>query len=211
MSDLVSHFENLGDNCEFGFVQRAAGHEEGGLFRWALVSGVAPLIAGLETGFAGIFAFDRLTSAGAGTMVFDAGSGIAFHTRMRATLTHGRWVFDHDEAERREIHAEEADKLAYLVAKFRVTLAEGRKILVFKRNDGVSHPDALRLHAALARHGAARLLYVTRAREGEAPGTVRAVAPGLYHGLIDRFAPYDRADDVSLDVWLSICRNALAC
>jgi hypothetical protein len=75
MSDLVSHFENPDDNCEFGFVQRAAGHEEGELFRWALVSGVAPLIA----------------------------------------------------------------------------------------------------------------------------------------RLIDRFAPYDRADDVSLDVWLSICRNALAC
>ena len=44
MSDLptlLNSFESLGDNCEFGFVQRKFGTEPAGLLRWAIASPAA--------------------------------------------------------------------------------------------------------------------------------------------------------------------------
>lgn len=50
---LVARFESLGDNCEFGFVQRRSGVEDGGLLRWA-VSPPEALLKAIRSRFSGV-------------------------------------------------------------------------------------------------------------------------------------------------------------
>ncbi len=52
-AELLCHFESLGRNCEFGFVQRLSGAEPMGLLRFAGMSFDA-LVQALNTRFAGI-------------------------------------------------------------------------------------------------------------------------------------------------------------
>jgi hypothetical protein len=51
--DLTLGFENLGDNCEFGIVQRRCGAEPLGLFRFSSTQ-LKPLIAGIRNRFTGM-------------------------------------------------------------------------------------------------------------------------------------------------------------
>jgi hypothetical protein len=205
MKELSGKFESIGDNCEFGFVQQHYQFEGGGLMRWALVGNADALINGIRTRFAGMFAFENLIPTGGGTMVFDRKAGIAFHTDMTSVEQGGRFVFAKSEAERREIHAEEAGKLAYLVDKFFVTLSEGQKILVFKQNRVIAPEVAQAILAAVGAYGDCSLLYVDPQQPGEVVGSVERVSERRYRGVIDRFAPYDRANDVSIEAWTEIC------
>jgi hypothetical protein len=52
-AELLLQFESLGDNCELGLVQRRAGVEPLGLFRFAGAP-LRHLIRALETRFAGM-------------------------------------------------------------------------------------------------------------------------------------------------------------
>jgi hypothetical protein len=207
---FIERFESVGDNCEFGFLQQHHHHEAGGLLRWALLGSSEALIRGIQTRFAGMFAFENLVPAGGGTMVFDTKAGIAFHTQMRSSETGGTWQFDLSEAERRVIHAEEAGKMAYLVEKFFTTLAEGRKILVFKQNRIVPRPVAEAILAAVSTYGECSLLFVDPQGPGETAGTVERLSERLYRGVIDRFAPYEQANDISVACWTAICEAAAA-
>lgn len=209
MQNILSRFESIGDNCEFGFVQRHHQYEEGGLLRWALVVDSSAIIKGIPTRFAGMFAFENLAPAGGGTMVLDTLSQIAFHTHLTSQEKDGALVFDKPENERREIHADEAIKLTYLSDKFFATLAEGQKILVFKQNSIVPPDVAHAILRAVSVFGNCSLLYVDPVCSGEVPGTVERIAHRLYRGMIDRFAPYDKANEISIDVWSTLCRNTL--
>jgi hypothetical protein len=68
----------------------------------------------------------------------------------------------------------------------------------------------LPLLIALNRHGPNWLLWVTQADEGHPPGTVELTAPFLLRGSIDRMQPDAHAKDISIDIWLELCANALA-
>lgn len=208
MAALMSKFESIGDNCEFGFIQRFHFHEEGGLLRWALLD-IDALLMGLQNRFEGVYAFENLVPTGGGTMVFDQLTKIAFHTHMTATEQAGTWVFDHDEVERRAIHQDELRKIEYLRSKFWNTLAAGKKVVVFKNNNAIPTELALRLHTEIQRFGSCPLLYVDPQQPGERAGTVTCVAEGLYRGVIDWFAPYDKANETSQACWEEICQNTL--
>lgn len=205
--ELLGRFESLGDNCEFGFVQRAHGVESGGLLRWA-VAPPEPLLAALRDGFRELYAFWNLVPAHPG-MVLDRRYGLSFHTAMRIHLEGEVPVFTDPSAQRAAIHAEEMAKIAHLRAKLLSGLAEGSRIFVYKTNHGLDAGQVAALHAALRQHGPARLLAVLPAAEGHPPGTVRRAGPGLLLGHIERFAPYHRADDLMLGTWTSLCRQAL--
>src|ERR1041385_7120891 len=76
---IVAKFESLGDNCEFGFVQRHHGLEPGGLLRWASSTTLDGLVQALECRFAGLYQLDDLSPYTA-NMVVDCKFGIAFHS-----------------------------------------------------------------------------------------------------------------------------------
>ena len=49
--EILGHFESLGDNCEFGLVQRAAGVEQLGFFRFNFAE-MPGLLKALDSAFA---------------------------------------------------------------------------------------------------------------------------------------------------------------
>lgn len=199
----IEIFESLGDNCEFGFVQRNLGHEPGGLLRWA-ISRPEPLARMIRSGGEGLYQFDHLVPS-APDMVDDLHSGLYFHSRMYSR----DGVFLADEAERRAIWQEELQKVAYLTAKLMEQIESGSRIFVYKTNAPVSDDEAGAIAGALRARGPAQLLCVRHT--GDMPvGAVRHGGANLWFGRIDRFAEYHQADDVSMAAWQTLLGNALA-
>lgn len=197
----TEQFENIGDNCELGFVKRLHGDESGGLLRWARSSHEA-LIKALRHKFEDVYAFENL-SAFWDNMVLDSLYGFCFHTDMLSK--NRQWT--ESEARRREIYKPEKEKIDYLVEKFFQRLADPSVILVYKNNENVPHEVADALAQAIAEHGPARLLVVRHTEDPVLIGHVRHEQSYLA-GYLDRFAPYGQSDDVS-PVWDSILSEAL--
>jgi hypothetical protein len=192
---LLRCFESLGDNCEFGFVQRANGYEDGGLFRWS-ISPLDKLIHCFDTDFKDLYSFGNLAPS-APDMVRDIATGLMFHTRMQSI--DGQFVLDH--AGRREIYSAEKRKIDHLLDKFRRRVQEPGTICVYKRNSGVVDSDAKRLQQALTKLGPSTLLVVRSTDDPVRWGTVERSSSGFLVGLVDGFAPYFAADQISLQIW----------
>lgn len=199
---IAGAFENLGDNCEFGFVQRQMGVEQGGLLRWSITR-PSTLAQAIANKFDGIYDFDNL-SPSSPKMVLDRGSEIGFHTAMLSE--NGKFLLD--EEARKTIWREEIKKIKYLSEKMNKILECGSKILVYKKNAGVSQGDLKALSAAIASRGPCKLLYVESGSLEEA-GTVTHISGNAYLGKIDCFAPYNDASNCSYDVWLVLLKNML--
>jgi hypothetical protein len=188
-------FESLGDNCEFGFVQRANGYEDGGLLRWS-ISPLDKLIGCFDTDFKGLYAFDNLEPS-APDMVRDLATGLMFHTRMHSV--DGRFVLS--DAARRELYADEKDKMDHLLSKFRRRIREPGTICVYKRNSGVVDSDAQRLQQSLNKLGPSTLLVVRSTDDPARWGTIERSDSGFLVGFVDAFAPYFAADQISFRIW----------
>lgn len=204
----TEQFSSLGDNCEFGFVQRFLGVEPGGLLRWAITPPDA-LVKALDADLAGLYEYDNLTPAGS-DMVWDTRFGLAFHTGMLSR----DGAFTADEESRRKIFATEKEKVNYLSGKLLAEVTAGKKTFVYKCNAGISAEQLGAIGSAIARKGPGKLLHVTDrpGLEGDSElpmGKVRHLQGNIYIARIDRFAPYDKANEVSMDVWTAILQDAL--
>jgi hypothetical protein len=202
---ILERFESIGDNCEFGFVQRANGYEDGGLLRWA-ISPLDKLIFCLDTGFDNFYLFENLEPS-APDMVRDSGTGLIFHTKMRSV--EGEFVLS--VGRRREIYTEERKKMYYLLDKFRQKLRQPVTICVYKRNMGVTDQEAARLQKSLNGLGDNTLLLVRSTEEQEKWSCVERSPSGFLVGFVDRFAPYSNADRVSIDIWNELIKKADQC
>jgi hypothetical protein len=202
MTDVVEKFESLGENCEFGLVQRRCGIEPLGLLRFSSTP-LPPLLKALRARFAGMgrpeFIDIEVAESGTEYMVFDK----RFHFRYHA------WVKLGEQAPE-EIHARECRRLPLLVRKLIEDLTEGAKIFVYRGIEPLAEAQARELAEAIGGYGPGTLLWVERADAANPPGTVIRLGPKLLKGHIDRFAPPEDAHDLSLDCWITICRNALA-
>jgi len=198
---LALQFESLGENCEFGLVQRHCESEPLGLLRFSSTF-LRSLIRGLDDGFAGIGEDDdvdpRLEGEGRREfMVHEKKYGLVYHT----------FVY---EGERSPwlMREQEAARLKFLRRKFLEELEAAEKIFVYKRNSPVPEEEILPLFMSLRRHGNNTLLWVVPAERGRPPGTVEVVLPGLLKGYIDRFATDANAHDFSFEGWVKLCANA---
>jgi hypothetical protein len=202
---VLQRFESLGDNCEFGFVQRANGYEAGGLLRWS-ISPLDKLTLCLDTNFQDFYSFENLEPS-APDMVRDIATGLMFHTAMRSV--EGRFLLG--EERRREIYTEERKKMYYMLDKLIHRLHQSGTIFVYKRNIGVSDDEALRLHTSLNGFSENILLLVRSTGDLEKWGTVEWSSYGFLVGYIDRFAPYSNADQISIEIWNDILTKAIEC
>lgn len=196
----LNRFVSLGDNCEFGFFQRSQNIEPGALLRWAITQPV-PLINAINVNFEGIYQFSNLEPS-ADDMVLDKGTGIYFHTKMFSRDK----KFLANEDERKEIFRDEKKKIDHLVDKQLRSFTE-EKIFIYKSNAGVYFHEAMELGNAISQKGNGILLVATD-KGGLEIGSVTHIRKNVYIARIDRFAPYSKADDISVSVWKKIVKTA---
>jgi hypothetical protein len=201
-TQLVMQFESLGENCEFGLVQRRCDAEPLGLLRFSSTF-VHDLVRGLDNGFEGIGDAEdlepRLEGMGAQKeyMISDRRYGLLYHTFV---LEGQRSVW--------LLKEQESTRLRFLHRKFMEELRANEKIFVYKQNVQVSEEEVHALFLALNRYGPNMLLWVVQAESPAQVGSVEVLANGLLRGYVDRFAPPENAHDLSLTAWLRVCLNA---
>jgi hypothetical protein len=202
LSEVMLRFESLGENCEFGLVQRKGGAEPLGLLRFSSTP-LPKLLAALTARFEGLGRSDKisvdLASSGREYMISDKTFGLYYHA----------WVMA-GERPPEDVHRREIRRLPYLVRKLVEDLTDGEKIFVYRSMTPIAESQAIKLVDAIRSYGPSTLLWMELANPGHPPGTVEWIAPGLMRGRMDRFAPGSNAHDFSFGCWEQVCRNALA-
>jgi hypothetical protein len=201
INELMMRFESLGEDCEFGLVQRRCGAEPLGLFRFATAP-LPSLLPALEARFAGFGTADKiavdLSPDGREYMISDRLFGIRYHS----------WVLA-DEMRPEEVRDRESRRLPRLVAKLVQDLTTGHKLLVIRGAEDPLDPESVRrLVRSLRSFGPNTLLWVEVAGPQHPAGQVDWIEPHLLKGYIDRFAPMEDPYDLSLESWTTICRKA---
>jgi hypothetical protein len=200
LQQLMLRFESLGQNCEFGLVQRRCNAEPLGLLRFASTP-LPHLLAALGADFEGM-GTERsvrveMSANGHEFMVSDTQYGLTYHA----------WV-NAGEMEEAALHRREVRRVPMLVRKLREDLELGEKIFVFKGMEALAEEEVFPLAAALRRYGPNLLLFVTLADAAHQAGSVEMRPAGYMVGYIDRFAPGENAHDFLLDQWIAVCRQA---
>lgn len=194
VSDLAKQFDSLGENCEFGFVQRYCGAEPLSLMRFAGIL-VRDIVPAINAGFAGLADEDNLVAFGDGQAIKHLKYTFAYHTFIRVE----------PEGIPELVH-KQSKRLSFLGQKLLEDIANGDKIfVVLGRLSILAEDDVVPLLDALRKRGPAWLMYVV---PGEPAGTVEIVRPGLMRATIDRLAPTTNVADVSLPGWLAVLVNA---
>lgn len=197
---LMFRFESLGENCEFGLVQRRFGAEPLGLLRFASVS-LPKLLSALDAGFAGVGLRENTT-------VELSPNGLEYMIRDRAYgFIHHAWV-EHREQEASTVLRRELRRVPFLKRKLLGDLQAAEKLFVFRGMRALAEEEVFPLAVALRRYGPNTLLFVCLANAAHPAGTVVWRAPGLLVGYLDRFAPGNNAHDALLNQWLEVCREA---
>ena len=192
---LAMGFEGLGDNCEFGLVQRYCGAEPLGLFRFSSVDHDA-LIHALDTDFQHYGTADDIE-------ILVGLTGRLYVRSRRYGFAYNTSAFVETTAPG-SIHRRETGKVAYLKRRLLEDLADGRKILV-RKGDSDIQADALA--RAIRRHGGGTLLNVRAAGPGDAAGRAER-REGWLAGYVRRFAPYETAYEIDLESWVDLMRDA---
>jgi hypothetical protein len=197
-SELMLNFESIGDNCEFGVVQRNAGAEPLGLLRFAGAP-VRHLIRALEHRFAGIAEPEnvRVQPENGEYMIKLAKQHFIYHSN---ALEH--------QMDRTELHRQEVRRIGYLAKEFVADLETPTKILVFRQNEPLLAHDLALLRAALRRYATHTMLWVLEAQPGHPPGTVEVADDHLMLGYVRWLAPRNDAPNADQASWLSVLRAA---
>lgn len=204
---LLLGFESLGQDCEFGLVQRRFGAEPLGLFRWNFTK-TAMLREALNQDLIGLGDSEHTAMSLWDDYEYylsDRRWGFAFHT----------FVSRH-EADRDALFASMCKRLGFLRRKLLTDLAAGDKILVHKTFD--ADVDTVRaLFASLRRHGPVRLLWVralTHLPDGGAghqAGLGAEIEPGLVTGYVSAFGNRtNKPWAIAFEEWVALCRAAAA-
>jgi hypothetical protein len=200
LHELMLKFESLGQNCEFGLVQRRCMAEPLGLLRFSSTP-LPKLLDALEARFEGLGTPERtnvtISSNGREYMVNDTRFGFVYHA----------WV-NAGEMSPEEVRQRELRRVPFLVRKLIEDLETAEKIFVFKGMSAMAEEEVFPLAAALRRYGPNTLLAMTLSSPGHRGGTVEARGPGFLVGYVDRFAPTEDANELMLEQWVRCCRDA---
>lgn len=199
---FILHFESLGDNCEFGVVQRRCGAEPFlSLLRFGGIK-PHPLLRALDNGMRDFGQLENME------IYLDDKEKPEFVVREKRYDCIFHTFRYQGEIDEEKLRTSESERLVYCARKFAGDLERANKIFVIKRNVPLEEDEILPLYVALSSFGPNTLLWVVPADAARKPGTVEVVAPGLLKGFIGRFAPHENAYDSMLDDWLELCANA---
>jgi hypothetical protein len=210
LHELLNLFRPLGDNCELGLVQRHAGAEPIDLLRFAglyipiehrlraITDAIAKQFVGL--GRPGTIHFEVGDPDDNGKQEF-----VAQETVYQLRYHTARYV---GEIDPERLLQQQTQVLQFWREKFLDDLRTADKVCVWKSNLPQHEPDIRKLLAVLTTYGRNNLLWVAQCDADHAAGTVDDLGRGLYKGYVARFAPYDRAYEISLDAWFAMCVRA---
>jgi hypothetical protein len=199
LSELLYELESIGDNCEFGIVQRHHGVEPLGLLRWAGLK-LHMLLNALDDEFAALGRPENLQLRQLNTeyLVRDTGYGIHYHPFVHV-----------DRMTPEALIEREVVRIGFLRDKFLADLRDARKILVFKQENNMTEAQARDLLRRLAAYGPNKLLYVVATDDPRLRGTVDLLDDGLARGYVARFGDYGNLPEhICFDDWADICLQA---
>jgi hypothetical protein len=201
-AELLREFESLGDNCEFGIVQRKMGLEVLGLLRFGNAA-LRSLLSGLDDEFQAAMQPE--------SMAIGTGDGDPPEYVLELPGYNIRWhtFVPVGEMDERAVLERESVKLGYLRRRFYQGLRSGRKIYVLKHERPLTLAEAMPVLLELNRYGPNTLLYVGTATDGRRSGSVDLMAPGLMRGHLAAFAPTDDVESVDPTDWLRLAGNAM--
>ena len=198
--ELLLRFESIGEDCEFGLVQRRYGAEPIGLFRWNSTR-VETLTTALQAKLSGLGS-PEFTHMGIWDEVeyylSDRRWGFGFHTFC------SRNEVDYD-----TLYPKMCKRMVYLREKFLADMASATKTFIFK-SDGATLEDLLILQAALGENTPAHLLCVKQlilapSGFGIKPGEVFRIGNNLSIGYIARLGYDFPRWKILFDDWIAIC------
>lgn len=197
---MIMRFESLGDNCEFGLVQRQFGAEPLGLLRFSFIE-LPLLLRGLRSGFDGL-------GDPASTDVIVVGNDREFVVKDSVYgMTYHTFQYEH-QMSLETVRQQQGTRLHFLKRKLMEDIANGEKIFVLKRTPALRPEEVLPLYTLLNELGRNWLLWLVPADPTHRPGTVEVLLPGLLRGYMDRFAPAENAHELSMPVWTAVCEAA---
>jgi len=195
-ANLMLAFESLGENCEFGVVQRHFGAEPLGLLRF---TSTPPrlLAAALRDRFVGVGLAENttLTVHNGEYMTGDKRYHMSMHTFIPA---------GNDDRTKRFTNF--CRRLVFLRDKLISDLEQAEKHFVYGSHSHLADKDIRGLWEAMRACGENRLLFVHPAAASELPGSIRKLEDGLIVGFLDRFS----VEDPSFDLWLKLCQDSHA-
>ena len=195
---LMAGFTSLGQDCEFGLVQRHFDTEPVSLFRWGTTT-TAQMMAGLACQFEG------LGDPGSTSLVWlpAAEEYRVVDPRYLAahTWVHGRVPPDQEA----KLLSDGRARLSLLRRKLLYELTDHRRIFVHRRADeGFDRATMMALHRLLRGYGDASLLCLAPDFEGLDHGTVTDLGDGLFVAVLEA---HDHAKGPH-PAWLDLCRAA---
>jgi capsular polysaccharide biosynthesis protein len=207
IDELMLAFESLGDNCEFGLVQRRGGAEPLGLLRFAgiflpIEIRLEKLTVALERKFEGLGAADTMTVYLAGEpgqrefLVRESAYDLMYHTYV-----------SEGEAGLEDMRERESKRLRFLRRKLLEDLEAGEKIWIWKSAATLDANQVQPLLHALRALGPNTLLWVVEGDERHRPGSIEQLDRDFIKGYIERFAPYDNAPDIRPASWFEVCQK----
>jgi capsular polysaccharide biosynthesis protein len=203
LEKLMLRFESLGDNCEFGMVQRKAGAEPLGLLRFNGIrvpeqERLGKLVAGLERRFEGL--------GDPGTCVIDP-TGIELFV---SDSLYDFWYHGGIKTGDEDLDAEalrQGTRLRFLRRKFFEDLENGDKILVWRSSATTRREQVQPLMDILRQLGPNTLLWVTEADAGHPPATVEELEPDFLKGYVRRLSTDRQLVDIEFEPWFALCRR----
>jgi len=201
-TEVVSRFEGIGINCEFGFVQRQFGADPAALLRWASLP-YDLLIKALQNRFSGVgdptyTTFERFWGDGE-YATRDTRYDMTSHTQER----------DVPPQRREALFAQHCKRLAWLRRAFIEGLEDSVKIFVRVDYEALTDAQAHALFGELNKYGRNRLL-IARADPAR-DGAVEILRPDLCIGYISGFSRWEAVPSyVQHESWLAMLRNALS-
>ena len=203
LKELFFHFESIGNNCEFGNVQRRAGAEPLGLFRWSFTR-IENIISGLESKFAGVGDIDEIEVEISSAfrdgpreyMIRDKKNNLFYHT----------WNYE-GQIDPDKLKNREARRLKFLARKFLEDLQAGEKILVYQHHPRVSDNEVDALLQAVRKIGENPILVVELTEDKSKVGGVDKIGNGLFRGYLDHFTSPNNPYSLSYDAWVKLCSN----
>jgi len=196
---LLRLTESLGDNCEFGFVQRYHGYEPSSLFRWTITP-IDKLANYLENP-APVFEKINLRCNPNSELVHDEGTGFSFHSDLIAQTKSGCALIENPKFD--EIYQREREKIKHLELKFQHFARSRPGIFFVKANSALDGRNVSRLRDALIlKNPENKLVHVSQ----DVDVTLDLLSEGLYIGTIPKFADYHTANKIDLNAWKKLLR-----